>query len=409
MFAPAVTGCGAKTGLEAPDVADVIDAAPDRPEVAICVEPPRDGGPNVIFVDLTTDAQVAVADVLFVIDRTGSMDQEIDNIRNSLRSVIVPGLVRAIPDLQLGVVTYSDFPIEPYGAAEDRPLSIDRPMTSDFVALQGALGNIRASGGGDNPEAMVEALYQIATGEGLPPYIPRAPGCPSIGIGYACFRPRAQPVIVLIADAPSHNGPARPDGSPSHPYSRTSFAPFPAPHTYEQMITVLMERLRPRVIGINSGVAPFSGRDDLVRIAQDTGTLGADGRPLVFDISPDGTGLSEQVVTAIQRFTAEVRLNVSARAIDIDGSGGANLVRAIRPQRAIPMDRIERFDDRTFYGVVPGTRLVFALEIDTSRVVPMDREQRFRVRVEFLAEGRPTLGFRDVDIVVPPQTQMCPR
>jgi hypothetical protein len=377
-------------------------------EPPICVEPIPDAGEQILNVDLATQAQVAVADVLFLIDRTGSMDQEIDNVRSSLRTVIVPGLIRAIPDLQLGVATFADFPLEPYGAPGDRPFSVDRPLTRDFPALQGTLGFLRAGGGGDNPEAYIEALYQVATGEGLAPFIPRAPGCPSIGLGYACFRPRAQPVIVLVTDAPSHNGPPLPDGTAGHPYSRTAFAPGPAPHTYEEMMAALNSQLAPRVIGINSGIVPFWGRDDLVRIAQDTGSIGQDGQPLVFDISPDGTGLSEQVVNAILRLTSEVRLDVSARAVDL-GDGGAELIRAVRPQRAEPMERVRRLDDTTFYGVIPGTRLIFALEIDTSRIVRTDVDQHFSARIEFLSSGRPTLGFRDVDIVVPARDRPCPR
>jgi hypothetical protein len=37
----------------------------------------------------------------------------------------------------------------------------------------------------------------------------------------------------------------------------------------------------------------------------------------------------------------------------------------------------------------------------------MDRDQRFIVRIEFLADGRPTLGFRDVQIVVPGSRRTC--
>lgn len=402
-------GCGAKTGLLAPElpmdaaVRDVVMADVPSDAPAICVEA-RPDVTTPLTVDLQTAAQVAVADVLFVIDRTGSMDQEIANIRDGLRNVIVPGLIRSIPDLNLGVVTFADFPLEPYGSPDDRPFTLVRPLSAEFTALQGAIANIQVDNGGDNPEADVEALYQVATGEGLRPWIGAASGCARAGLGYACFRPRAEAVIVLISDAPMHNGPMG-----SQAYSRTVFPPPPAqiPHTYDQMIAALRANLHARVIGINSGMPPFWARDDMEQIARDTGSLGADNQPLVFDINPDGTGLSEQVVRSVERFTNEVVLNVSARAVDIDGSGGARMVRAIRPERATPMDRIARLDMTTFYGVVPGTQLVFALDLDRSMIVPMDREQRFTVRIEFLADGRPTLGFRDIQIIVPPRDTTC--
>jgi hypothetical protein len=164
-----------------------------------------------------------------------------------------------------------------------------------------------------------------------------------------------------------------------------------------------------RVIGINSGIAPFYGRDDLAATARDTGAIGANGQPLVFDIGADGSGLGPQVVTAIQVFTDEVRFNVSTRVLDIDGSGGASLVIAVRPERADPMSQVTRLDDTTFYGVVPGTHLVFGLELDRARAVQTDVEQHFSVRIEFLADGRPTLGFRDLDFIIPARGMSCPQ
>jgi hypothetical protein len=117
--------------------------------------------------------------------------------------------------------------------------------------------------------------------------------------------------------------------------------------------------------------------------------------------------LSEQVVSAIERLTAEVRLNtVSAHAVD-DGSGGALLVRGVRPVAATPMSQIDRMDDTTFYNVVPGTRLDFELLLDQNLIVPGDTERRFVVHIEFLADGRPTLGTRDVEIVIPARGQQC--
>lgn len=404
MAAALVSGCGARTGLRVPDVESNVDAATDAPTSReVCLEP-GSMPDRPLVVDLATNARVAVADVLFVIDRTGSMDQEIDNIRSSLRTVIVPGLTRDIPDVQLGLASYADFPIDPYGGGDDLPFRLDQRMGSDYTALQGALGRLTADGGGDNPEAMIEALYQIATGDGLSgpsrAAIPPSPGCPGVAVGYACVRPRSTPILVVIADAPSHNG-APSSTAGGSPYNPAVFRPFDAPHTYEQTVTALRERLHARVVGINSGTAPFSARPDLEALATDTGSLGDDGRPLVFDINPDGSGLGEQVVRAVGRFTAEVRLNVSARATVVSGPGGDGLVRNVRPLRADPMDRVARIDETTFYSVVPGTRLQFGLELDRARAVRMAVEQRFIVRVEFLADGLPTLGFADVEVVIP--------
>lgn len=406
----AASHCGAKTGLDTPE--DAMDASSldasvlaDVPEDVrpLCIEPSQgDADIEPLRVDLSIQARLGAADVLFVVDRTGSMAEEIENIRASLRSVIVPGLIRTIPDLNLGLVTYADFPVAGYGAVDDRPFSLERPMGREFTALQGALGAVRAQGGGDSAEAMTEALFQVATGAGLRRnerefWIPPAGGCRVPGNGYACVRPRATPIIVLVADAPSHNGP----GS-SNSYEMGEFSPsIEFPHTYSQAVTALNRSLGAKIIGIHSGAGPQSGRGDLEAFARDTRSLGSDGRPLVFDINPDGTGLSEQVVSAVTRLVNEVRLDVSARAVDADGSGGASFVRAVRPREAMPMSNVARIEGGVFFGVVPGTTLRFDLEIDRTRIVRRRMAQRFTMRIEFLEGGRPTLGSRDLVIFVP--------
>jgi hypothetical protein len=419
-------GCGAKTGLLAPDLAldaQASDAAErdvvvDVPRT-VCLEPPTsDADIDPITVNLSIAARVGSADVLFVMDRTGSMSEEIDNIRQSLRTVIVPGLVATIPDLYLGMVTYADFPLEPYGSADDRPFALERPMGRDISPLQGALATLRASGGGDNPEALTEALYQVATGAGLRAnmpgrtfWIPPSGGCSTPGIGYACVRQRATPILVVITDAPTHNGPSSP-GSPqgSLNYNNAFFTVGAAngevPHTYMQTVTALQTSLGAKMIGIHSGLGVNGGRADLEAYARTLNSLARDGTPLVYDINPDGTGLSEQVVSSVTQLINELRLDVSARAVDLDGSGVASLVQAVRPRSAEPMANVRLIANDTFLGVIPGTIVSFDLVLDRARVVRQARTRTGLIRVEFLDRGRPTLGSTDVQLVIPGTGQM---
>jgi hypothetical protein len=408
-------GCGAKTGLDTPDVFhdvadvhDAVDVPPDvpRPPLQICVVPTDANTPISAALDIAPT--LAVADVLFMVDRTGSMTDSIANIRDGLTTVVVPGLLRAIPDLHLGLVTFADFPIYPYGEPSDIPFTLERPLSNQFSALQGSIRNIVAQGGGDNPEAHVAALYAVATGEGLPPFIPASGGCPSVGIGYPCFRPRAQPVIIMCTDAPFHNGPSRAGVTASNAYDPLAFAPNPAPHTYDEMLVQLNNRLHPHFIGINNGGAnnPQSSHDDLAQLARDTNTIGMDGQPIVFDINEDGSGLSDDIVTAVERLTSEVPFDVSARPIDLDQQGGSRLITAIQPVSANPMNHIARLDATTFYTVIPGTHLSFSVVVDPTRATPMAREQRLPVRIQFYGDGRPTLGYEDIVIVIPAMGQM---
>jgi hypothetical protein len=411
-----VVGCGARTGLRTPDVVTdtpTVDAPRPRPPET-CIELAEDAG--VITVNLETLPQVSVADVFFLIDRTGSMDGEIDNIKANLQRTIVPAIARAIDDVQFGVATYADFPLRApngvdYGDPTDIPFTLVSPVERGIANVQGAVNGIVTGGGGDNPEAMVEALFQLATGQGYAPWITPRAACPVPGrLGYGCLRPNAQTILILVSDAPSHNGPLNLNAySPvsfttpaTCPPSRPACAAARPPHTYEEAITGL-RALNARVIGISSGVAPFSGRDDMRRIAVDTGSVTASNVPLVFDIGTDGRDLDTRVVSAVETFTQEVRFNASARLIDLDPARPASqFVVAVRPATASPMANVERLDATTFYGVVPGTRLTFALDLQ-NRLPRMATAQRFPARVQFFGDGRPNLGSQDVVIVIPGQ------
>src|SRR6187397_2632974 len=135
LVASFAIGCGSKTGLDVPDTG--VDAGPDGgPDAGSdagipCVEIPLDGG--VIEVPLDIEAQLARADVLFLVDVTASMQDEIDAIREGLRDRIAPGINAAIPDSALGVAAFGDFPSDPCGQAGDTPFRLLSPITQDLT------------------------------------------------------------------------------------------------------------------------------------------------------------------------------------------------------------------------------------------------------------------------------------
>jgi hypothetical protein len=194
--------------------------------------------------------------------------------------------------------------------------------------VQGAVDGIVTGGGGDNPEAMIEALYQVATGEGYLPWITPRAACPvPAAWATAACAPTRSPSSCWWPTRPSHNGPLNRNAynaaSFTHPASCPPSAPpappREAPHTYAEALAAL-RALNARVIGISSGVPPFSGRDDMRRLAIDTASVTASGAPLVFDIGADGRDLDTRVVSAVETFTQQVRFNASARIIDLDPS-----------------------------------------------------------------------------------------
>lgn len=90
-------------------------------------------------------------DVLFVLDTTGSMGEEIERLRDTIE--IVHANIRAMtpkPAVRFGMVLYKD--------RGDEYVTQVVPFTSDLAAFQAALEEVYASGGGDTPEDLQAAL-----------------------------------------------------------------------------------------------------------------------------------------------------------------------------------------------------------------------------------------------------------
>jgi Mg-chelatase subunit ChlD len=93
----------------------------------------------------------AKLDLVFMVDATGSMGDEIDKLRGSLQDIVRQiGQLPSSPDICLGLVTYRD--------KTDEYLLRSWSMTGNVDAFQGVLDKVRAGGGGDYPEAMNEAF-----------------------------------------------------------------------------------------------------------------------------------------------------------------------------------------------------------------------------------------------------------
>ena len=127
------------------------------------------------------DANFAMADLdlVFVMDVTGSMDDEIRDVQANLLG-LVRILERLAPSLHVGFVAYKD--------RGDEYLVRAFPLTAmrgaNLGRIQAFVEGLEAGGGGDVPEPVAHAL----------------------GIGVAMnWRPRAEGRIVVIGDAASHD------------------------------------------------------------------------------------------------------------------------------------------------------------------------------------------------------------
>ena len=391
-------GCGAKTGLSAPDLGPDLgvdmgpDLGPPPPPPAVCVEVPRDVGP----VDASFELPVALAvvDVFFLLDATASMIDEIDTIRNRLRDRVVPGVRAAIPDAAFGVALFGEFPVDPHGPPSVRPFELRRTVTTDLIQVETALEGLPSWGNFDEPEAATEGLYQVATGEGLSPWIPRSAGCPRGGAGGACFRSTSLPVILLITDAPMNNGPR--GVSPVNTYD------FAGPHTYTEALDAL-RRIGVLVIGLwATDFGSMSPANHLRRVSSDTGAVEG-GEPLARSIGSGGDGVGEGIVDAITRLAEGTPLDVDARVEDVRGDefDARELVLAVEPLSADPASGVERIGADTFFGTRPGTRVTFRVQVDPAAVPERAETLRIPARIVFRAFGRSRLGVQDVVFLIP--------
>ncbi|MGE4244109.1 VWA domain-containing protein [Ramlibacter sp.] len=164
-------------------------------------------------------------DLVFLIDATGSMADEIDKLKATLRTIVAEvSALPSRPDLCLGLVAYRD--------RGDAFLVRTHDFTDDVGGfLSGALIPLRAAGGGDYPEAMNEALHETVhelswRGDG------------------------ATRMVVLLADAPPH-------------------LDYGAPHYDDDMLAALGKGIK--VFGVGASGLDKQGEFIQRQIAQYTG------------------------------------------------------------------------------------------------------------------------------------------
>ena len=124
-------------------------------------------------------------DVVFAIDATGSMKNDIDKLKTDMQPLLAE-LFGETPGTRVGLLFYRD-----YGDTfkyMDLPVKV-YPFTSNFTSFSKNLNSIRIYGkeGGDIPEAVYEAMYASCE--------------------FFAWRNTAQKKIILIGDAEPHPTP----------------------------------------------------------------------------------------------------------------------------------------------------------------------------------------------------------
>jgi len=164
-------------------------------------------------------------DLVFCIDSTGSMYDDIDAVKASA-TVITGSISDMIEDFRIAVVDYKDFnqpnldpSIEtPYGGPTDYPYKDNSVFTTDVNEVIAAIDSIVASGGADGPESVLAALMHCIDHNSVRAVIePNFYGADPNWRGPGAWRTGERTVraIIIMGDAPSH----RPPYDPCEPFT----------------------------------------------------------------------------------------------------------------------------------------------------------------------------------------------
>lgn len=112
----------------------------------------------------TTTKTHGVVDICFLVDATGSMQPCIDDIKNNIRAFI--SMLTAedanggvmLDDWRACVCGYRDADYEPKHGKEWLEMN---KFTREVSELEHQLANLKAEGGGDEPESLLDALYMV--------------------------------------------------------------------------------------------------------------------------------------------------------------------------------------------------------------------------------------------------------
>lgn len=356
---------------------------------------------------------IQFADIYFLFDRSGSMSGELTALRTAVGTIMSD-----LTCTDFGVACTRD---SECGAGQVCGLTgscIEDPSTAGCVTSPWTGGgwyldsytNVRSlqpdpaatsAALGFSTTGSVESLYRavraIATPSaggasgctGPTPGTPGTPGMPGAPgtIGCPAFRSEAVRILVAFTDEPNNGG--------SVTAAQASSA------LVEQDITF---------IGVWSGAAGGSGRNDLVTLANMSGSVDRTGAPLVFN------GVDSSVVpvvtAAINEIVNGVPLRATIEATDEPGDAGdalqfidyleTNTVATDCASVATEDSNGDGHQD-AFPAVTPGTRVCWdVVPAMNTTVMPEVTPLVFEARLTVRGDGSP-LDARRVFFLVPPR------
>ncbi len=178
-FGQPCTSCGATYGTDDLPYGSALGGYDGHPRA--------DGGRGFDHRQILVDMALQPVDLIFVIDTTGSMADDIASVK-SAGSRILDAVASVSPKFRVAVADYKDFPVSPYGGPGDYPYRADVPFSSDPAVIRAGLNSLSARGGGDTPEAVYSGLVHAIYNDGL-----------------GAWRDGVNKIVVVMGDAPPHD------------------------------------------------------------------------------------------------------------------------------------------------------------------------------------------------------------
>lgn len=238
---------------------------------------------------LVFSPQVHKADIFFNVDTTASMGDEINNLKNSLSTTIIPGIRNKISDSAFGISYFDDFPVNGYGSGSDRPFGLLQTPTIDVATAQAGVNQLALHNGNDLPESGYESLYKIATGVEL------SWKGGSVPAHEVFFRDGAIPIVIHITDDASHDSSHKPYNSS---YVYTIFS--------QSDVITAMNTIGAKVVSVlSAGSSNYSAaKTQLTSVSNGTGAIvptcaDAGRTTLLYELDKYGTGLGDTAVAGV--------------------------------------------------------------------------------------------------------------
>lgn len=361
--------------------------------------------------NLNFSSKLQAVDVYVLLDRSGSMSEEIISVRDNLNAVVqtlkcapmgTGTPPNCIPDLWFGGATFGYHDSGAEAFVNYRDLGVN----TDFSGIP-----INEPSGGPY-EAMTFATYTAMTAVGSdfaggllpPPYVPAKGTCmnsPAANLGYAtfgygCFRVGALPVVMLVTDEPP-------------------FSPYSWENPLWSNVVPEYTAKQARLMGVLGSDTTLEVRNELELMATQTDAVDAGNGNAPIVVNGAGTGAAAGIGNGVLALANGVPLDLNAVVTDVTGDAvdaPAAFIDRIQTsqvssaQCTMGLTDIDTNGDTykdKYLGVRTGTPVCWKVVAKQNTTVPPTQNpQLFQARVTVYGDGITQLDQRRVFFLVPP-------